>query len=935
MGFGLLSRFVRGCVGALLLLVVAGSVGSGSAVAAGFGVGGFDVDVSDGLGGAFTQAGGHPFAAATVLHLDTDAGTGVPVGGLVKDVVVDLPPGFAGNPTAVPVCSAVVFINGDSPEPGCPLESQVGIVHAEFGGSAIDTIYPVFNIQPPPGVAAEFAIKVAALYTFVQASIRPDDFGVRVRARNIEHALGFMISGSRFTFWGTPADPGHDTQRCYGIINTAGPDSQCASGSPSGAQPAKAFLTNPTSCPPAGHGIDTKVSVTSYTGDTDSATVESHDPPGYTFENRLPKDQWGPAHGPTGCEAVPFDPTFSATPESSRPDSPTGLTVDLSFPQDGLVDPAGTATSHLKRATVTLPEGMTISPSAAHGLKACSDSEIAFKTDDPVRCPLQSKVGDVSATTPLLAEPLTGAVYIGSQRSSDPESGEMFRIFLVLENKDRGVLIKLPGQVRANKTTGRIETTFDNQPQAPITHVSLQLTPGARGPLATPSSCGEKTIDADLESWSGKTVHRTSTFTIACEPGMGGFAPAFSAGTTNNLGGVFSPLAVQIDRPDRDQFLANVSVEMPDGLLGKLKGIPLCPDTQADAGTCPAQSAIGAVTVAAGPGPNPFYLPGTIALTGPYKGAPYGLSVAVPAVAGPFDLGTVVVRQAINVNPSDGHLTINSDRLPDIIKGVPARLRTAHVDANRKAFTLNPTDCDTKTIAATLGSTTGTTTTRTAPFKARDCKRLPFKPRFALTLTGKHQTTDGKHPGLKATLTQPAGQANIAGVQVKLPLSLALDPNNAASDTLCPFEEGQKPDPHCPSSSIIGRATATTPLLNQPLTGNVYFTKNIRIDKNTGRQIRTLPTLLITLRGEVSLNIHANSSISRGRLVNTITTTPDAPVTRFTLTLKGGPKGILVVTNNKNTCRGAQQATTLLHAKNNKNHNNTTTIKTPCKKQKH
>jgi hypothetical protein len=302
--------------------------------------------------------------------------------------------------------------------------------------------------------------------------------------------------------------------------------------------------------------------------------------------------------------------------------------------------------------------------------------------------------------------------------------------------------------------------------------------------------------------------------------------------------------------------------------------------------------------------------------------------------AGPFDLGTIVVRQQVRPDPTDGHLTVRSDPLPLIVKGVPARVRSVHVDIDRPGFTLNPTSCDEKRIDATFTSDQQVTVSRSSRFQASECRSLAFKPKLALRLTGKGQTTDGKHPGIKAVLTQPKGQANIAKVQVKLPLSLALDPENAASDTLCSFEESQKVEPNCPASSIIGTARAFTPLLDHSLTGNVYFAKNVRIDRRTGRQIRTLPTLLIPLRGDVSLNVRAQSSTSRGKLVNTISTVPDAPVTRFELNLRGGPRGIVVVTTNKNLCKGRHTANVQMDAQNNKTNNTNVAMKTPCGNKK-
>jgi hypothetical protein len=901
-------------------LVLLLAMWSAAPARAAFGVEAFDGLVINQNGGGYAQAGGHPFAATTVFKTNTTIdplGNVLPDGGGVKEIEVDLPQGFTGNATVATKCSPRQFVTppegvGQEANPAtCPASSQVGTVLPTLAVGPICCITvqtnPVYQLEPPPGVAAQFGFKIGSSTIFLDAGVRPDDYGLRAKIHNVSQAI--TVVGGSFTLWGVPADPAHDSERyCFHSFSP---------GCSTDVQP-KPLLTNPTSCSPPGEGLLTKLHVVSWVGPEVMAdsSFESHDPPGYSNANPLPPDQWGPAQGPTGCGLQPFNPSIAVKPDATQPDAPTGLAVDLSFPQEGLVNSSGLATAHLRRARVTLPEGLTISPSGASGLEACSDAQLGIGTDDPLRCPDASKIGTAKADTPILDEPLEGGIYVGSQESDDPESGQMFRIFLVLENKERGLLVKLPGQVRANGETGRIETVFDNNPQLPVRSISLRFKTGPRAALATPTTCGRKTIDAELTSWAGQTRTLSDSFTIDCPQDLNGFAPGFKAGTANIVGGAFSPFIVQIDRPDRQQFLTGLALELPTGVLAKLKGVPLCGDVQAAAGTCPIETRVGTATVGAGPGSNPFFLKGSVSLTGPYRGGPYGLSVAVRAAAGPFDLGTVVVRQAIYVDPVDAHLTVVSDPVPTVVKGVPVRLRSINVDVDRPGFTINPTSCAVKQIGATFGSIQGAIARQTSRFQTGLCDRLEFKPKLSLQLTGRGQTTDGRHPGLNAVLTQGRGQAGIKAVKVALPLSLALDPENAASDSLCEFDEGQKANPKCPASSIIGRAKAISPVLNRPLTGNVYFVKNVRIDQRTGRRIRTLPTLLVPLRGEVALNLRARTSISRGKLVNTFPTVPDAPVSRFELSLKGGKKGILVVTNGRNVCKGKQVATVNIAAQN-------------------
>jgi hypothetical protein len=946
-------------------VIALGIVGvSGGAAHADFGFNAFDGGTFNADGSAYTQAGGHPYEAWTSFEMNrTVVGDDLrvrPDGGNIRNVQADLPPGLIGNPTAMPQCPKTLRIPTVSDidtDPGtlCPPTSVVGMaqVSAGYPGPSIETLaVPVFNVEPPPGVAAAFGFDLLTAPAFMEASVRSDgDYGVRIRVRDANQSLPIM--GVKVTLWGTPADPVHDSQRCIFLppipvefLNILGFPVACDSpfsphppGTPAGPNPAgvpvRALLTNPTACTPPGEGLETRILAESWepTSAPASASFTSHLPPMTPFppapEPAQPPAPQGGPQGPTGCDKLPFDPSFDVRPGSTKPDSPTGLTVDLSLPQDNINDPNEIATAALRDAKVTLPEGMTVNPSSAGGLEGCSDEQLGAGSLAAIQCPEASKIGTATAVTPLLETPLEGAIYVGTQKSDDPESGDMFRIFLVLEDKRHGILIKLPGKVRANAQTGRLETTFENNPQLPVTTFSLHFKQGPRAPLATPLDCGEKRVDAQLTSWGGQTATLSDSFTIECT-GSGGFSPAFKAGALNPAGGGFSPFAVRIDRNDGDQFLRGVALEMPTGLIAKLKGVALCAEDQAAAGSCPIETRVGTATVGAGPGTHPVLLDGSVSLTGPYKGAPYGLSASVRAVAGPFDLGTVVVRQAIYIDPVDAHLTVVSDPLPTIIKGVPLRLRSVNVDVNRPGFTMNPTSCAEKQIKGTLASDAGVSVAVTDRFQVADCQALAFKPKLALRLTGRNQMRDGKHPGLKAVVRQRSGQANIKKVAVTLPLSLALDPDNAQA--LCEFEDGEKVN--CPKASIIGSARAVTPVLNRPLTGPVYFVKGIRIDKRTGRRIRTLPTLLVPLRGEVSIDLRAKSSVSKNQLVNTFETVPDAPVSRFDLTLKGGKGGILAVTGNRNLCRGQQIARVHSDGQNGKRRDFSVHMKAPCAKKK-
>jgi hypothetical protein len=835
-----------------------------------------------------------------------------------REVQVDLPPGFVGDPTAVPRCPFQQLINGGIF--GCPDSTQVGFVDI-VNSRAGDIRVPVYNIEPPPDLPALFAFNTAIGPTVtMEPELRSDgDYGITVSSRGINQAID--LGGVRVTFWGVPADPSHDADRglhpdgspvpCFDVI-----DPTCTN--PAGT-PRVPFLTNPTDCSVG--PLRTDVHVRSWNGSTDSDS--------YT----------GPAM--TGCENLPFDPSIRVQPTSTQADSPTGLDVEVSIPQNE--NPDGLATAHLEKAVVTLPEGMTVNPSSADGLKACSPAEIGLDSRADPTCPEASKIGSVEIDTPLLDKTLNGSVFVAKQ--NDNPFNSLLAIYIVA--KGPGLIVKLPGKVDPDPVTGRLTTTFSDNPQLPFTSFRVRFKGGPRAPLANPPTCGLKVVESALTPYSAypappaarvanpaKIAHPSATFNIDC-PGITGFAPDVSAGTTNPRAGAFSPFVLRINRDDGEQYLRGLTLEMPTGLIASVRGIPLCPDAQANAGTCDPASKVGTAVVGAGAGSQPFFTPpenGSVYLTEGYKGAPFGLSTVVRAIAGPYDLGTVVVRQSILVDRTDAHVTVVSDPIPIILEGIPLRIRSINVDVNRPGFMLNPTSCAEKQIKLTLTSTDGTVHESSERFQAADCASLRLKPRLRMRLTGRGQTTDGKHPGLRALLTQGPGEAHMRSAQVKLPLSLALDPFNAQSDDLCEFEAGKRVD--CPPSSIVGQAVAHTPVLNRPLEGPVYFVKNVRIDPKTGRQIRTLPTLLIPLRGEVALDLRATTTVIDDKLVSTFPTIPDAPVSRFELNLKGGKKGILVAV--QNICRRprSQIADAEIDGHNGKRADQAVRMGTPCAKKK-
>ena len=771
------------------------------------GVTAFWAGAFDENGQPFTQAGGHPASAGSFFAVNSrnaKSGRILPAGD-PRDVIVDIPAGFMGNPLVTDRCPA-------NRVGGClPLETYVGRAtpltgvffppdtNVGSGGSA----GVISNDMPPNGYAAQLTFGIVDAKGSVVASVRSDsDYGVTATAPLIPTT--WYVWGALVLLEGTP---------------------EHADG--------KAFLTNQTDC--SGSPVTTFIRASVWQNPFAlSDPVGSDSPP------------------VTGCELVPFDPEMELQSTSSAADSPSGLDVDLSLPQESLVDPGAIATSHLKKTVVELPEGVSVNPSAAAGLEGCSDAQIDIGSKAEASCPDASKLGSVSVTSPLVDQPLDGEMYLGSPKSTDPTSGDMLRLFLVVRNKRYGLLVKLAGSTVADPVTGRLTATFDNNPRVPFDHLQVRLRGGDRGVLAQAPRCGNPEWVSALTPWS--VAHNPS----ASVPDVGGdfdvdqdcdygFNPGLDAGTSDAGARKSGSFSFEFTRPQGDQWVNGLTAELPKGLLATVKDVPLCSNAQADAGSCPAGSKIGIVDASAGSG-DPFVLEekGEVFLTEGYKGAPYGLAVKIRPVAGPFrgdmELDPIIVRQKIEVDPTTAQVRAVSDPFPTVWHGVPLRVRRVLVQIDRPGFMLNPSGCDAKQVKADLTSVEGTVANRANHFQAAGCQALPFKPNLTLALTGKRQVTTGKHPGVKAQVTQQGvGEAGIDKFVVRLPKSLALDPNNAQA--LCEFSDGTRDDleNHCPKGSIVGRARAVSPLLNNPLVGNVYFVKNIRIDEKTGNQFVPSP----------------------------------------------------------------------------------------------
>jgi hypothetical protein len=892
---------------------------------ASFGIVSFDASVTNQDGSPDTQAGSHPFQATTVFKLNRTATAEHFPDGNVKDVRVDLPPGLVGDPSATVRCPQQdLVVRVDSvPQAGCPAGSQVGTVTL-FGTTVTDVTIAVFSMVPPPGEPAQFGFYFANSPNYIDTRVRSgSDYGLTATLRDASTLLPF--SGSAFTLWGVPADPSHDALRNPNLICN---DLWCFfPGGFSAGEPVKPLLTLPTSCLGPQRTV---VNIDSWQnpGVFDTSSVVNHDNAGAPL-------------GFDGCGRLLFSPSIAARPDVSSGDSPTGLHVDLSLPQGGLQDPGGLSAANLKKAVVTLPAGMSVNPSSADGLVGCSPEQIALSSDAPASCPDASKVGTVQVDTPVLDHPLLGGVFV-AQQGNNP-FGSLLAIYIAVADPASGVVVKLAGHVVPDPVTGQLTATFDNNPQQPFSDLKLDFFGGPRAALATPAGCGIYQTTSEMTPWSAvdpnnplasEVVRPSDSFSISS--GAGGapcgtapFAPGFLAGTVSNQANGFSPLSVSFSRPDGDQQLGAISVQMPPGLLGMLSSVPLCGEPAASQGTCSASAQIGHTSVSAGAGSNPVLVPQTgqpqapVFLTGPYKGAPFGLSIVVPAVAGPFNLGTVVVRAAISVDPHTAQVTITSDPLPSILQGVPLRLRTVNVVVDRPGFIFNPTSCDPLTVNATITSTQGASAPVSSRFQAANCGQLPFIPKFSASTTAKTSRANGASLDAKI-LIGVKGEANAHVVAVQLPKQL---PSRLTTIQKACLDSVFNANPAaCPAASLVGSATASTPVLPVALTGPAYLVSH----GGAG-----FPDLVVVLQGDgVRFDLVGSINISsKGITSSKFSSAPDAPINSFDLSLPQGPHSIL--TSNGSLCAKPLIMPTTITGYNNKQVKQQTRIKvTGCPKAK-
>jgi hypothetical protein len=876
------------------------------------------------------RAGGHPYEVNDRFRLSTAPenpwGSAFPNFALVnaRDIVTNLPPGMIGNPQATPRCAAHELAHAT-----CSGAAQIGVLRIEANRAQPPTStyheLPLYNLVPPAGVAAQLGaplphpINAAA---HIDAGISAGSgYGIEAAALNATAAEGLIAVTA--TIWGIPHDPGHDSERFCPRPNesevVASHGGECPSDDELEGDLVP-FLRNPTNCLPSQQAA---MKVDPWQAPGDFARASS----------QMPQMQ--------GCDLVPFDPDITLTPGTANADSPAGVHVDLHLPQPQ--SPIGVGEADLRKAVVTLPEGLAVNPASGDGLAGCSPAQIELDGGNPAQCPDAAKIGNVAVETPLLERPLMGGVYVATPHDNPFHS--LLAIYIAVDDPETGVVVKLAGEVQADPSTGQLTTTFDDSPQLPFEDFKLDFFGGPRAALKTAATCGTFTTTADLTPWTspaGANATPSSSFDLTSGPGGTSCAqsaegephnPAFSAGTLTPRAGAYSPFVLRLTRPGGSQEIKGISVTLPPGLTGRLAGIPYCSEQQIEAAAtragryeaahpdCPAASEVGTVSVGAGAGPSPLYVDGHAYLSGPYRGAPISLAIVTPAVAGPFDLGTVVVRTALYVDPETAQIRAVSGPIPSILQGIQLDVRTIALKMDRREMTLNPTSCEPMAVAATALSALDQAASLSDRFQVGGCDSLPFAPKLSLSLSGPMRRTG--NPGLKAVVTAKPGEANIAGAQVTLPRSEIIDQDHI--QTICTrvqFKEGGGNGEMCPAESVYGFARAQTPLLDHQLEGPVY----LRASSNT------LPDLVATLGGQIDVVLDGRVDTVDGRIRNTFDVVPDAPVESFTLEMPGGQRGLL--TSTTALCGHRLRATADFTGQSGKVSNTEPVVTTSCKKKR-
>jgi hypothetical protein len=863
-----------------------------------FGVEDYQLLAEEEGGRPSTQAGIHPFQLTTVIALNTDAVApsldNEEPAALTKDLTFQLPPGLIGNPTPFAECTDAQFdsFNEEKTHNLCPAKAAIGVVAATFSGHGFDTTTaPLYNLTPLAGEPARFGFEVANTRTILNTSVRTGgDYGVTVHVSNITEAVGVLVS--KVTFWGVPGDPRHNSERGAECLDRP-PSSSCSPASESEPPP---FLSLPTAC--TGPMLTT-VQADSWTEPNPARPLEA------------PLSREYEMGALDGCNHLQFRPEVSVAPDVPDGSTPTGLEVRVHVPQTAALDSEGLAESALKELTLELPEGVAVNAASADGLEACSEQQIGYLpelsapaaprfTPEEPSCPNASKIGELEIETPLLSHALKGFVYLASPAPfGEPgplgETGlnpfaSLVSLYIVAKDPVSGTLIKLPVKVTLNPATGRMSAISSGVPDLPFETLRLHMFGEDRAPLGTPGLCGPYTTTASFAPWSGNEASQAdATFDITSGPNGSTcqaplpFTPSLASGTTNIQAGAFSPLTTTISREDGNQNIASVQLRYPPGLSGILTGVKLCPEAQANAGTCGPESLVGHTIVSVGLGSDPYTVTGgEVFLTEGFEGAPFGLSIVNHANAGPFHLGNVVVRAKVEVDPHTAALTVTTGAIPHIIDGIPLEIKHVNVTIERAGFTFNPTNCQAQSITGSISSVEGASTAVSVPFQVTNCATLSFAPKFMASTSARTSKLAGSSLTTKVVYPNaPQGtQADIAAVKVDLPRQLPSQLKTLQKACVAAVFEANPAG--CPPESIVGHAKVVTPLVPVPLAGPAYFVSH-------GDE--AFPSLVIVLQGYgVTVELVGSTFIDHktGVTSTTFKTVPDTPFDTFELVLPQG-----------------------------------------------
>jgi hypothetical protein len=856
-----------------------------------------------------TQAGGHPDLTTTfALEAPGDPEA-------AKNVMFNAPEGIFGNPNALTRCTAAAYSLDE-----CPVNSQAGVitVKAKYEGDEEYVLgtAPLFDMVPQSDETARFSFitPTVDIPIAIPVSVRTgDDYGLRFNVAEITQLI--PLRTAKLTFWGMPGLNSHNGQRfakgspgnpagCPGLEDTS-----CGGTGQSVTVTVKPLINLPTTC--TGEPLVTELDVQSYQDPSHLSHAESEYP------------------AITGCENVTFKPVLTSSLTTSNTDSASGLNLRLHVPQVFGFTPTP---SQARAVIVTLPEGLTVNPDAADGQTMCTDVQARFGSEAHGECPDQAKIGTIALGTPALDGPLIGSIYIG-----EPQPGNQYRLFMILGGF--GVNAKLIGTVHPDPQTGRLVVRFDDLPQVPFDDFDIHLFASDRGLLATPTSCTQYSASGLFVPWDGKLANQTSEDFFGLDSGPAGapcpgqvrpFEPRLIAGASNPSAGAFSSFHLKLDRDDGDQFLGDLNFKMPPGFTGDLRGIPYCPEgaiaaaaarsgrLEQAAPSCPAASRIGTSNVAAGPGEHPFHAVGAIYLAGPLGGAPLSLAAVTPALAGPYDYGNVVVRVALHIDPLTAQVRAVSDTMPQIIGGVPIRMRSIQVNIDRDRFTINPTNCAATTVDSQGIGDQGSVTDFSSYFHAVNCAGLGFKPKMTVRQVGRKGTRRATNPQVQFDLRTRPGDANIKSVSVTLPSAFEIDQRHLGN--IC--SEKELVEKQCAGRTPIGAASTKTPLLDQPLAGPAFA-----VSGSGG-----LPRLAFILNGQVNLVPRADTkSVKGGRLQTTVPVVPDAPIGHFRLKVFGGKTGYLI--NTRDICARPPSIRVDYVAQNSKKRSEAVKLKAACGKK--